>query len=117
MKKWLMCLVAAWLFLGLAAGAAAQFTGPTRAQIEGTVAQVKDARLGASRVFTGRLVAHLQEDYYLFRDDTGEIRVEIESHVWQGRKVDPEVRVRIRAEIDPGWMGRYLSVKSLEIVP
>jgi len=65
---------------------------------------------------TGNIVAHQREDYFTFRDRTGEIRVEIGSSVWQNRKIDPETRVRLLGEIDSGPAGRYLYVKSLTVV-
>jgi len=80
------------------------------------VAQVAKARLGSYVIVTGNIVAHQREDYFTFRDRTGEIRVEIGSSVWQNRKIDPETRVRLLGEIDSGPAGRYLWVKSLTVV-
>ena len=96
--------------------AAAQFTGPSVPGKPGTVAQVVRARLGTYVAVTGHIVAHQRQNYFTFRDGTGEIRVEIEESVWQGRKVGPETKVRLLAEIDQGPAGRYLWVKSLQLV-
>ncbi len=52
----------------------------------------------------------------MFRDDSGEIRIEIEREIWSGRRVGPDHMVRIHAEIDRGLKGRYLWVKSLELL-
>lgn len=99
-----------------AASAAAQFTGPGASGREQTVEQIADIRLGSYVTVTGNVVAHQREDYYTFRDATGEIRVEIANSVWRGREVSPETRVRLLGEVDTGTAGRYLWVKSLEVV-
>jgi uncharacterized protein (TIGR00156 family) len=100
-----------------AAPAAAQFTGPGARGAEMTVEAARAARVGAYVAVTGRIVSHLREDYYVFRDATGEIRVEIEDRVWAGRPVDPETDLRLRAEVDRNAAGTvYLWVESLEIL-
>ncbi len=45
--------------------------------------EAKTARFGAYITLTGKIVAHIREEYYLFRDETGEIRVEIENEFWR----------------------------------
>lgn len=104
------------LFSLLAAIASAQFAGPGSTGRTSTVAQIGQARLGSYVTVTGHIVAHQRDDYFTFRDATGEIRVEIENSVWQNRKIVPETKVRLLAEVDRGFAGRYLWVKSLEIV-
>jgi uncharacterized protein (TIGR00156 family) len=111
-------LLAATLALGvLTAPASAQFVGPSVQGQATTVAEAQNVRAGNYVVVTGNIVAHQRSDYFTFRDDTGEIRVEISSRVWQGREVTPETTVRLLAEVDQGRAGRYLWVKSLEVVP
>lgn len=100
----------------LAQGAAAQFTGPSATGSAITVGQVNVLRLGSYVTVTGNIVAHQREDYYTFRDGTGEIRVEIDNAVWQNRKIGPEEKVRLLAEVDLGAAGPYLWVKTLEVV-
>lgn len=105
------------LLLGLLTlNAWAQFTGPDATGQETTVKQLAEARLGSYVTVTGNIVDHQRQDYYTFRDGTGDIRVEISSSVWQNRKIGPETRVRLLAEIDRGRAGRYLWVKSLQVV-
>jgi uncharacterized protein (TIGR00156 family) len=104
------------LFSALTSIASAQFAGPSVAGRASTVAQVNEARVGSYIVVTGRIVAHQRADYFTFRDATGEIRVEIENVVWQSRQIGPDTKVRLLAEVDRGVGGRYLWVKSLEVV-
>lgn len=113
--KNLLALTAAGLLLS--SNAAAQFTGPAATGSTSTVAQVQDARINSYVVVTGNIVNHLREDYYTFRDSTGEIRVEIPEAVWNNRQVGPNTKVRLRAEVDMKLTtARYLWVESLQIV-
>ncbi len=110
-------MTAVFLVLSLlATSATAQFTGPSATGRTTTVAEAGKARLGSYITVTGQIVAHQREDYFTFRDKTSEIRVEIENAVWQNRKIGPETTVRLLAEVDQGTGGRYLWVKSLEVV-
>jgi len=115
MKKTLLVLVFC-LCASLAAAAMAQFTGPSVAGRPSTVAETRDARLGSYVTLTGNIVNHQRGDYFTFRDDTGEIRVEIESRLWQGRQVAPQDRVRLMGEVDRGFGGRYVWVKTLDVL-
>lgn len=105
------------LILGLLTfSASAQFIGPSVTGRETTVAQVAEARLGSYVSIVGHIVAHQREDYFTFRDSTGEMRVEISNSVWQNRKIGPETKVRLLGEVDSGIAGRYVWVKSLQVV-
>jgi uncharacterized protein (TIGR00156 family) len=107
----------AMICLLLSAPAFAQFTGPSGTGQESTVEQARNARVDTYVTVTGNILAHLREDYYTFRDATGEIRVEIEPSVWRNRKVGPDTKVRLLAEVDRNAAGtQYLWVESLEIV-
>jgi len=109
--------IATVLFLTLLAStAAAQFTGPSAAGGPSTVKQVNQARVGSYVTVTGHIVAHQRQNFFTFRDDTGEIRVEIENSVWRNRQIAPETQVRLLGEVDRGVSGRYLWVKSLDVV-
>ncbi len=100
----------------LSSGAMAQFTGPSPAAPTSTVAQAVKARVNTYVTLSGNVTSHLRGDYYMFRDASGEIRVEIEPEIWRGQKVSPETKVRIRAEVDRSAAGIYLWVASLETV-
>lgn len=96
--------------------AVAQFTGPSATGRVTTVQEARNTRLGTYVTVTGNIVAHQRANYFTFRDETGEIRVEIDYSTWQGRAVGPETKVRLLAEVDRGIAGRYLWVKTLELV-
>ena len=111
-------LAATLAFATLAAAPSlAQFTGPTAAGAPSTVAAAQSARTDAYVTVTGAITSHLRGDYYLFADDTGEMRVEIAPGVWNGRRVGPEDTVRILGEVDRNAAGTvYLWVKTLDVV-
>lgn len=97
--------------------AAAQFTGPSVAGARMTTAEATAARPGTYVTLEGNIVMHLREDYYTFRDDSGEIRVEVESSVFGNRPVGADTRLRLLGEVDRGLSGPYIWVKSLDILP
>ncbi|MEM9392590.1 MAG: NirD/YgiW/YdeI family stress tolerance protein [Pseudomonadota bacterium] len=99
-----------------ASAAVAQFTGPSVQGAQSTVSAAQSARVGSYITLEGSIVSHLREDYYTFRDGTGEMRVEISQGRFGGRAVGPSDRVRIMGEIDNGRAGRYIWVKSLQVL-
>lgn len=102
----------------MASTAMAQFNGPSVAGSAHTVAQLhnKNVVLGRYVTVTGHIVEHLRGEYYTFRDQTGDFRVEIENSVWQNRQINPNDKVRLVGEVDSGAFGRYLWVKTLEVI-
>lgn len=103
------------VFLSMTA-AQAQFAGPNSSRTVTNVEQAKTARLGRDVSLTGNIVERIWEDYYLFRDGTGQIRVEIERHLWRGRQVDANRKVRLLGDVSRGWRGRYISVDRLQVL-
>lgn len=100
-----------------AAPALAQFTGPTAAGAPSTVAAAQSARTDTYVTVTGAITSHLRGDYFMFSDDTGEMRIEIAPGVWNGRRVGPDDTVRILGEVDRNAAGTvYLWVKTLDVV-
>jgi uncharacterized protein (TIGR00156 family) len=83
-----------------------------------TVAEANRMRDDRSVVLTGYIVRHIREDYYLFRDDTGEIRVEIDRRAWGGLNVSENDLIEIRGEIDRDWyrfFRRTVEVRSVRL--
>lgn len=113
MNKPLLALLAAGL---VSAAAMAQFTGPSASRQVITVSEVEGTRRGARVTLEGNIVERQREDYFTFRDATGDIRVEIQRNVWQGREVGPETKVRITGDADRDRRGRYVFVEALDII-
>ena len=108
-------LFIAWGQCLLALPAWAQFTGPSVQGAPATVEAASSARLGTYISLRGNIVSHLGEEYFLFRDHTGEMRIEISPQTFGGQQVGPEDIVTIAGEIDGGLTGRYLWVTSLTL--
>ena len=49
---------------------------------------------------TGKIVQQIDDDEFWFTDGTGQIKVEIERHVWNGLNVGPNDKVRIFGKLD-----------------
>lgn len=116
MKKTVLALMTCCLLLFISSTSFAQFAGPSVSGRERTVEQASNARVGSYITLTGNIIAHQRGDYYTFRDGTGTIRVEIESNVWQNRNITPDTKVRLLGEVDRGVAGRYIWVKSLDVI-
>lgn len=78
MKSYVSLLIS---FLLLSSTSFAQFTGSSATGRISTVDEARNAPIDTYVTVTGNSVAHLREDYYTFRDQTGEVRVEIEPPV------------------------------------
>jgi len=81
-----------------------------------TVAKARAMRDGTRVILEGYVVKALQDDHYLFRDDTGEIDVEITERVWRDRPQDPETKVWIRGEVDRYQKRVRILVRKLKIL-
>ncbi|HAJ99384.1 MAG TPA: hypothetical protein DCM62_05100 [Bacteroidales bacterium] len=114
MKKLLILFSMCAIFI--ASDAAAQFSGPGQRRETTTTDQARRMVPGRYVTLEGNIVSHIREDYYLFRDASGEIRVQIESQLWQGREVNPNTRVRLRGEVDTSIRGRYIWVEAIQII-
>ena len=105
------------VLITISASASAQFTGPVAERVELSVEEAREARVGTYATVTGNIINQWREDDYTFRDESGEIRVEIAPGLWSNRRVSPETNVRLFVEVDSNRLGkRYLWLESLQIV-
>ena len=95
------------------------FQGPTGQANVTTVAQARKAFDDTPVTLTGNIVERVagHDDDYLFRDATGQIVVDIDHELFQGRTVTPQTRVRISGEVDWDLLRpTTIDVKWLEIL-
>lgn len=83
----------------------AQYTGPVEGRKSPeplrTVADIrKHDKDDQPVVLTGVITKKLGKEKYLFKDDTGEIRVEIDAEDFPATEVNEETRVEIIGEVD-----------------
>jgi uncharacterized protein (TIGR00156 family) len=79
------------------------FVGPATPPAATTVVDTRILPDDAKVVLRGHIVRALGDEKYLFRDETGEISVEIDDDLWRGQRVEPKDAVEIRGEVDRDW--------------
>jgi uncharacterized protein (TIGR00156 family) len=116
-KKLFFAFLIVSIVLGVTAYVQAQ--GFVGSSAHTTVAEAHRMRSDTQVVLTGHIVRHIRSEYYLFRDDTGEIRVEISRRAWAGLSVTENDLVEIRGEVERDWyrfFRRSIEVRSVRIV-
>jgi uncharacterized protein (TIGR00156 family) len=120
-RKWMILLMI--LFVGNAVLLSAQqsggFTGPGRhdsrrgqAQLV-TVADAKALPDDTSVILQGTIVDSLGDEEYTFRDESGDIVIEIDRRVWNGLSVGANERVEIYGEVDADRRGAEIDVRTI----
>lgn len=108
-------LLSMGILLFLSQNAEAQFVGDTTSVQ--TVEALKKMKDNSWFTLQGHIVKQIREEVYLFRDQNGEVEVEIDSDEWKGRKVDPGTKVRISGEVEKDWLSSMeVEVKRIEII-
>ncbi len=103
-----MIMQSAVALMMMTGGAMAQFTGPSdvaQAQSRGypaiTIREIKaDPKDDMKATLEGRILRKVGDEEYLFSDDTGEIRVEIDDDDFPRQPVSETTRVRLEGEVD-----------------
>lgn len=114
-KTVLAALVAGSFAFGLPA-AQAQFTGAGAnvTPVEKILSQGKDDQYVAVE---GYIVQKVGNKDYIFKDKTGEIRVEIKDRVFANQPVSSTTKVLLEGEVDKDWTGPMeIDVKKLTVV-
>lgn len=97
----------------------AGYDGPISGSLANTVAQARQLADDAPVVLTGKIISQIagKKDEFIFRDQTGEIRVEIDDDVFAGRRVTQHDTVRISGEVEKDFGKEVeIDVKHLDIV-
>lgn len=109
-------IAALFTVFALSTSALAGFDGPRATPKVVTAVSISDMRDDTKVTMEGHLVEQLSEEHYLFKDDTGDVKVEIDDKVFRGANVTPETRVRLVGEVDKDWQTFTVDVDYLEIV-
>jgi uncharacterized protein (TIGR00156 family) len=78
----------------------AGFKGPGAIPKVETVQSISNLHDDSNVTLEGCLVKKIKEEHYLFKDDTGEIEIEIDDEDFRGQQVTPQTRIRIIGEVD-----------------
>lgn len=82
-----------------------------------TVEQAKQMPDDSWVTLQGNIVKQVGKEYYLFKDSTGEINVEIDQKYWQGRDVTPTDTIQITGEVDTHrFKPTDIEVKNLKVI-
>ncbi|WP_390242637.1 YgiW/YdeI family stress tolerance OB fold protein [Vibrio sp. R78045] len=90
----------------------AGFTGPSINMID-TVKAALSAKDDTYVELTGYITKSLGKEDYLFKDETGEIQIEIDNDVWLGQNITPNDRITIRGDVDSEWTKSTIDVDML----
>lgn len=85
-------------FTGLSVDGQGQATGKLENVI--SVEQARHLKDDTKVVLEGQIVEHLGGEKYLFKDQSGEITIEIDHDDWRGVEIGPEDTVIIYGEVD-----------------
>lgn len=112
-------LFTALIFMFMVAPAYAEFKGPGADTAITEASQVAKASDDAPCLLTGNIIEKVakSDDKYIFRDKSGEIKVEIDHKVFAGRTITPDTEVILKGKVDTKTMKpNEVDVKILEIV-
>ncbi|MDR1424525.1 MAG: NirD/YgiW/YdeI family stress tolerance protein [Azoarcus sp.] len=76
-----------------------------------TAAEIRTLRDDTKVVLRGSILRKLGDEKYAFRDQSGEIVLEIDDDLWHGQTVTAQDTVEIRGEVDRDW-GDSLEVEA-----
>lgn len=95
------------------------YDGPISGALAKTVAEARQLADDSPVVLTGKIISQIagKKDEFIFKDQTGEIRVEIDDKVFAGRRVTPQDTVKISGEVEKDFGKEVeIDVKHLAIV-
>ena len=81
-----------------------------------TVEQAKAASDDTMVLLQGHIIEHIKKDDYIFKDNSGTIRVDIDHDKWAGQTVTPDNLVEIWGEVDKDWNSVEIDVKSIRVI-
>lgn len=104
MKKLLVCglLFASTTVVAAEGVKQGGFTGPSRGSVD-TIDKALEAKDDTPAVLTGYIIESLGDEEYRFKDDSGEMIVEIDDDNWKGIEATPETKLTLLGEIESEW--------------
>ncbi len=94
------------------------FSGPGAQNMPRTIQDAQNTSVFSDDIqvtLTGVITESLGNEMYTFRDNTGEIKIEIDNDDWYGLNVDPNVTVVINGEIEKGFYGTSIEVERIHL--
>ncbi|TDQ59848.1 uncharacterized protein (TIGR00156 family) [Mesocricetibacter intestinalis] len=66
-------------------------------------------------ILEGRIVKQIGKKDYLFKDDSGELNLEINPRAWRGKHISPHDKVRLLVEVEKSWGKTEVEALKLEM--
>ncbi|MGA4367357.1 YgiW/YdeI family stress tolerance OB fold protein [Pantoea ananatis] len=82
-----------------------------------TVKQAEEMKDDSWITVRGQLEKQIGDEDYVFRDQTGTMKVEIDHKRWNGLTVSPKDRVELTGELDKDFNSIELDVKQVKKLP
>jgi uncharacterized protein (TIGR00156 family) len=109
-------IAALFAIFALTACASGGFDGPGATSRVVPVTTVNDMEDDTKVILEGYLIKQIRDEHYIFKDNTGEIEVEIDDEDFRGANVTPKTKLRISGEVDKDWESIKIDVDYLEIL-
>lgn len=68
-----------------------------------TVAQALKAYDDTPAQLTGYITRQIDNDEFMFKDNSGEIKIDVEDEAWQGQNITPKTKITIYGKVDRDW--------------
>ena len=106
MKKLIISIIlAVGGVVGYTINAIADYSGPSNQPLLKTVVEVlKNGRDDQPVVLTGYIVKKVGKEKYLFKDSTGEIRIEIDRKIMPSQAITEKTKVEITGEVEKEFL-------------
>lgn len=104
------------IMLVLSASAHAGFEGPGANLMVVSVSSINELDDDEEVILEGYIVKKVRKELYLFKDKTGEVKVEIDDKLLRNLTVTPETLLRIKGEVESDWFSVEIEVDSVEII-
>jgi len=78
-----------------------------------TVKQAQDMPDDAWVTMRGSIEKRISDDDYIFRDETGTMKVDIDHKRWEGQNITPKDKVELQGELDKDFNSVELDVKKV----
>ncbi|MDO4698498.1 MAG: NirD/YgiW/YdeI family stress tolerance protein [Pasteurellaceae bacterium] len=71
-----------------------------------TIAQALKARDDEPVQLTGSIIRQIDNDEFIFRDSTGEIKIDVDDKAWQGQNVGFDDKITVYGKVDKETIGK-----------
>lgn len=109
-------LSALLLVLTFPVTATAEFVGPGATSSKTTIKAIDGVKDDTRVTLEGYIIKQIKSEHYTFKDNTGEIEVEIDDKNLRGMLVTPETKIRIVGDVDKEWTSTTIDVDYVEMV-